>query len=156
MSQKPLTLDGVELVRDLLAFPDRDDPNWILEQVREGLQVRPGRKPDPIADLAVWRAGFDAIGGVFGAIGRELFAVDPRVIGIDLDFMDCDGVPFVWMELAAQEEGDEPQQVILSEYDAPEEAAGLTGELERIAQELLHDNLRAARISVSRDELGVK
>lgn len=98
----------------------------------------------PIEVFRAWRQT-DTL-EVARAIAREAFLADPGLQSIRFDFEDDDGVPILWLDRGAQDEG----PLTLGDYLAPD---GFPDDLEAIAQELRAEFLHEGCVAIERQEV---
>lgn len=126
-----ITIDAVEQARDLLAFPDTDDPAWQLEEVRKLLGIQVGRKPEPISDREIWESGQDVdLMAVARELAKACFQEDSALQKIEFDFLDCGLRPWIMLEMKADGAED---RIPLGDYGGP---SGATELLDAIGDDL--------------------
>ena len=151
-----LTINKLETARDFLSFPDMDDAAWQLEKLHEMLEIKVGRPPEPISDRTIWSEanGIDLM-AVARDIVREAMLADPKIQRLSIDFLDCEGSPFIWLQLPDEgESADDVDATSFSDYLQAAPPEGFPCEdLERIAQDLLGEFYRESEIVFERPEI---
>lgn len=148
-TERTSILDSIEQVRNLLAFPDTDDPAWQLEEVRKRLGVTVGKEPEEITDRMIWAEVRDMDReGIAEELVREAMLADPRIQSIRIDFLDAGRHPFIWLALLPNGDEDE-EEITLDSYEGPVDPQDLFS----IANELLMEVDEKAELEFKREEL---
>jgi len=139
-------LRNLEGARIILAVPGPTNVEEQLKQLRDLLDVQVGLMPDEITPRAMWEARRNLdLYQVALDVARETFLVDPAIQSLTFDFIDCDGVPCIWLGY-----GDDEDQVIHGDYSGGKE---LPECMEALAADLLAEYHADGEVRFDREEV---
>jgi hypothetical protein len=81
---------------------------------------------------------------------RRAMTLAPRIESIRFDFIDCEGVPFVWIGLK-KDQDEEAEDGTIGDYNGPEGVP--TKDLERISYDLMREFGRNGDVTLTREDV---